>query len=140
MSKLILIKTLTVCAFLLSQFASPHLLAESDKETIQEWHDDWRFNVKTIILPNTLICWEEEAFRSIANRLLEGDRTIVARAIHWNHCIVFKGPYQGKVIGQSKDNKVFHVEYLNRIDGYLRKGYIGSGQILPHYEYKKNQF
>lgn len=102
---------------------------------LRKWAADLNFAIR----PRQVVCATEDIYRKVVNAYLDGNEGPLRRELSFS-CRITERTELVKILGESKDGKLFHVEYQVPYSNALSDGWLSEGSLVSKEEYLKSKF
>lgn len=99
----------------------------------------WAANLKYAIRPKQIVCATPNTYKEVVNAYLSGNDGPLRRELDFS-CRIIESISLAKIIGKSKDGKLYHVEYQIPYSDYLSDGWLSKKALISKKEYLKLRY
>ncbi|OHD26104.1 MAG: hypothetical protein A2Y38_15560 [Spirochaetes bacterium GWB1_59_5] len=99
---------------------------------------EWGKGVTHLVAAKQVVCSTESVYRRVMNAYLDGNKGPLRDQLGFD-CRLIKNPVPAKVIGKSKDGKLFQIEYRIPYSNYTSDGWLAKGSLMTEEERKKSR-
>lgn len=99
----------------------------------------WGANLQFAIQPKQVVCATENIYRKVINAYLDGNEGPLRRELSFS-CRITENTELAKILGESKDGKLFHVEYQIPYSNTLSDGWLAKGSLISKEEYLRSRY
>jgi hypothetical protein len=99
----------------------------------------WAANLKYAIRPKQIVCATPNTYKEVVNAYLSGNDGPLRRELGFS-CRIIESITLAKIIGKSKDGKLYHVEYQVPYSDYLSDCWLSKKSLISKKEYLKSRY